>query len=173
MAFVLFQATVFVVGTWIALGLRTRIWDPSYLLSIPLLLLHFAIFFSFSVLLAVCTRSPVVCGLGSIIFWFLCWSMNFGRHAILAALSQDPETSVAASVRWAAEFGYWILPKPADLGVILFDALGAEKFFVALSSIEMVRDQGYLFTLCSVATSLACMVFFLAATAQQFKAMDY
>ena len=85
LAFVLAQAAYFVGGTWLALGLRTGVWDPTYLLSIPLLLLQFAVFFSFSLLLAVCSRSTVVCVSGSIAFWAVCWAINFGRHAVMAS----------------------------------------------------------------------------------------
>ena len=88
LAFVLAQASYFVVGTWLALALRTGIWDANYLLSVPLLLLHFAIFFSFSLLLAVCTRSTVVSVFGSIAFWGICWAINFGRHSVMAAAAR-------------------------------------------------------------------------------------
>ena len=56
LSFVLFHAVIFVGGTWLAIGPATGYWDPAYLLCIPLLLLHFSIFFGFSVLLAVWTR---------------------------------------------------------------------------------------------------------------------
>ena len=85
LAFVFVQASYFVVGTWLALGVRTGIWETHYLLSVPLLLLHFAIFFSFSLLLAVCMRSTVLCVFGSVAFWLICWGMNFGRNAVAAA----------------------------------------------------------------------------------------
>jgi len=68
-AFVFFNAVLFVGGTWAAIGVRTGFWDPTYLLAIPLLLLHFSIFFSFSVFLAVCTQNAVVCVFGSMLFW--------------------------------------------------------------------------------------------------------
>ena len=48
LTFVFCHATLFVGGTWLAIGLRTHIWDPTYLWCIPLLLLHFAVFFSVS-----------------------------------------------------------------------------------------------------------------------------
>src|SRR5207248_1034875 len=91
LVFVLFQATVFVVGTWLALGVRTGVWGPFvgstplpvYLLCVPLLLVHFAIFFSFSTLLATLSRSTVTCVFGSLLFWLLCWGMNYARHKSL------------------------------------------------------------------------------------------
>ncbi len=55
LAFVAVQDGLFVGGTWLALGLRTSIWDTNYLLCLPLLLLHFAVFFSFSAMLAAAT----------------------------------------------------------------------------------------------------------------------
>ncbi|MBY0522428.1 MAG: ABC transporter permease [Gemmataceae bacterium] len=82
--FLLVQAIFFVCGTWLALGLRTSVWEPTYLLAIPMLLLHFTVFFSFSAFLAVWTRSTVTTVFGSILFWVICWAMNYGHHASLA-----------------------------------------------------------------------------------------
>jgi len=64
---------LFVVLTWFALGLRTNVWDMTYWWCIPLLLLQFAVLYSFSVLLAVTTRSTVACVFGSLLFWLLAW----------------------------------------------------------------------------------------------------
>src|SRR5262245_37933916 len=58
LAFVGVNAVLFVGGTWLALGLRTGVWDAAYFWCVPLLLAHFAVFFSVSTLLAVATRSP-------------------------------------------------------------------------------------------------------------------
>ena len=38
LAFVALQASLFVGGTWLALGLRTGVWDPTYFLCVPILL---------------------------------------------------------------------------------------------------------------------------------------
>src|SRR5262249_52441487 len=64
LAFVGAQVVVFVAGTWAALGLRTGVWDLNYLLCIPLLLFQFAVVYSVSALLAVLTRSGVLCAIG-------------------------------------------------------------------------------------------------------------
>ena len=80
LAFVLAQAVYFVGGTWLALALRTGVWDTAYLLSVPLLLLQFSVFFAFSLLLAVCFRSTVVCVFGLDLLLGLCWAINLARH---------------------------------------------------------------------------------------------
>ena len=46
---------------WLALAVRGGAWDPTFLLVRPLLVLHFAVFFSFSVMLAVATRNTAAC----------------------------------------------------------------------------------------------------------------
>src|SRR5262249_52606940 len=74
--FVAFQVLVFFGGTWLALGLRTDVWLYSYLWAAPLLVLHFAVIFTFSAVLAVWTRSTVATMFGSLVFWLVCWAMN-------------------------------------------------------------------------------------------------
>ncbi|MGA2620543.1 MAG: ABC transporter permease subunit [Thermoguttaceae bacterium] len=166
--FVLTQAAYFVVGTWLALGLRTDVWDATYLLTIPLLLLHFAIFFSFSLLLAVWTRSAVVCVFGSIAFWGVCWAINFARMMLVAAAQVAPQGSFSAWLAWLAEAGYWLLPKPIDLGRLLFDALGAGTDFRPVLNSTDTLSLGL-----SVLTSLAFTVLVLFAAARHWTRMDY
>ena len=167
LAFVGVQATIFVGGTWLAIGSKTGIWDASYLLSVPLLLLHFSIFFGFSLLLAVCTRSTVSCVFGSIAFWAICWGMNYGRHAA-AGTALGADTELSQPLLWLVEAGYWILPKPADLGMVLYDALGARDHFSPLFT-----DPGLFSFELSIATSLAFTAYLLVAASRQFAATDY
>src|SRR5262249_33632508 len=91
LSFVAFQAVVFVGGTWLGLGIATGYWDSSYLFCIPLLLVHFAVFFSFSVFLAVTTRSTIASALGSIAFWLVCFGINIGRHFVVCSTQLAPE----------------------------------------------------------------------------------
>lgn len=173
LAFVLVQASLFVLGTWLALGWRTGIWDTPYLLSIPCLLLHFGIFFGFSALLAVCFRSTVVCVFGSIAFWGLCWTANYGRHAITAEVYRDSDSVFAGGLTSVLEAAYWILPKPADLGIILSQALDAGEHFVQPLAYIGVQSQGDFHPWLSVFASSAFAVFVLIAASRQFATTDY
>jgi hypothetical protein len=168
LAFVLAQAAYFVGGTWLALGLRTGVWDPTYLLCIPLLLLQFAVFFGFSLLLAVCSRSTVVCVTGSIAFWGICWAINFGRHAVMAASAVAGCGKFSALAVRMTDIAYWIMPKPVDLGCLSFDALGAQTHFR-----PVLEHCGGLSLGLSVLTSLAFTVYLLIAAERQFAKMDY
>ena len=168
LAFVLAQAVLFVGGTWLALALRTGVWDAAYLLSIPLLLLQFAVFFGFSLLLAVCFRSTVVCVFGSIAFWGICWAINFGRHAVMAAAAVAGCGKFSSVAVRMADVAYWIMPKPVDLGCLAFDALGAQTHFRPI-----LEHGGGLSLGLSVVTSLLFTVYVLIAAERQFAKMDY
>ena len=53
------QASIFALGTWAAIGVATGVWSPAYLLSVPLLMLQFAFFYSFSLFLAANDRGNI------------------------------------------------------------------------------------------------------------------
>lgn len=171
--FVLVHAILFVGGTYLALAIRTGVWTPTYLWCIPLLLVHFAIFYGFSVMLAAVSRSAIVCILGSLLFWCVCWGMNFGRHTVTVAAVATPESSYAPELLKLIEICYWILPKPADMGMLLFDSLGAGNDFGRLPVFDAVRQQHAFYPGWSIAASLAFSLVTLLAAAQQFEATDY
>jgi ABC-type transport system involved in multi-copper enzyme maturation permease subunit len=132
-----FQVSVFFVGTWLALSLKTGVWIYDYLAAIPLLIMNFAVIYSFGVLLAVLTRSTVACVFGCLLFWVLCWGTNYGHHLAYAlpTLSQG-HGELSPVTYFFAQVGYWLLPKPADMEWILQDALGAGKYVFAISESE-------------------------------------
>lgn len=169
--FVLLQVSVFVAGTWMALAIRTGVWDPHYLMCIPFLVLHFAIFFSFSTLLAVWSRSTVVCVFGSLVFWLLCWSVNYGRHTALEAVTEYGQ--VSGSVSWALEAGYWMLPKPADFTYLLSQSLGAESYTPVDTTYKVVEEAGELNGEMSLISSLLFAGVMLAVAGYEFVQAEY
>jgi ABC-type transport system involved in multi-copper enzyme maturation permease subunit len=170
LTFVGLQAMLFVGGTWLALGLKTGVWDVAYLLCIPMLVLHFAVFFSFSAMLAVLTRSPTACVFGSVLFWVLCWGMNFGRHAthLLPELS-----GVSGVLAWTTEIGYWVLPKPLDFQLLLSDSLRPGELFARFVSTPKLTEHAAWFPVASVLASIATAVVLLVMAAYEFLTADY
>jgi ABC-type transport system involved in multi-copper enzyme maturation permease subunit len=169
--FVALQAAVFVIGTWLALGLRTGVWAPQYLWSVLLLVVHFAVFFAFSSLLAVWTRSTIACVFGSLLFWLVCWGMNFGRHSALASLGDHAD--VAAGFSRALEWGYWLLPKPADFSFALSKLLEAEQYFPTATELQAVERMNALSLDLSLLSSAAFAVVMLAIAGYEFVKADY
>ena len=159
LGFVAVQATFLVVGTWLALLLRTGVGEPRYLLCVPILLVHFAVFFSVTVLLAVWTRSTVVSLVGVLAFWGLCWSTN---HAWQTLQGGAP---------LSVQVGYWVLPKPADLNWLLFDLLGAQQHFGKVFNYPALETPGLLEL--SLFTSLLFTVGVLALGVRRFARIEY
>jgi ABC-type transport system involved in multi-copper enzyme maturation permease subunit len=172
LSFVLFHAILFVGGTWLAIGWRTGIWDAAYVCAIPLLLLHFSVFFSVSLLLAVLTRSTVVCVFGTIVFWLIAWGMNYGRHALALQSQATPNGRFSPAMNWLVDVGYWVMPKPADFGMILYDALDAKSFFGSAFDMSSLAAHGFSLWL-SVLTSLAFTAYILFASASRFATLEY
>jgi hypothetical protein len=169
LAFVGMQAGIFIFGTWLALGLKTGVFDALYLMALPLLIIHFAIFYSFSVLLAVWSRSTVVCVFGSIVFWLVCWGMNFGRHAL--DVHQVPGLSPVGKT--IVEVGYWTLPKPGDMNLLLYDALQADNFSMKVPEFRKLQEMNRFHPELSILASLLFAVVILGIAGRELQHMDY
>jgi hypothetical protein len=174
--FIICYAVLFVFGTWTALGLKTGVWDPAYLLVIPILVAHFTVFYSFSLLLAVFTRNASACVFGSLVFWFACYFMNFARHMVLFlyATERTPGLrSVYGSLRFPVQLGYWLLPKPADMGMILSETLQTKTQFMQPEWYDGIRRLGEFHPELSVLSSLAFAAILVGMAAHEFLTTDY
>jgi ABC-type transport system involved in multi-copper enzyme maturation permease subunit len=69
--FIFLNTAVAVGGVWLALSMRSGIWTPGFLVSIPAITFFFAILYAVSTLFGVLTRSPIVSILMTIGVWFV------------------------------------------------------------------------------------------------------
>ncbi len=170
MTFVGFQVVLFVILTWLALGIRTNVWNTTYWWCIPLLLLQFAMYYSFSLLLAVITRSTVACAFGSVLYWLLAWGINYGY--VMARGAVEAQYLPAGTLGFA-QVAYWIFPKPIDAGLILFNTLGALADFDKPSAF-MLLESGHAFSPClSILSSLVLTGSLLGISMYEFSTTDY
>jgi hypothetical protein len=161
--------SLFVGGTWLALATRSGDWDSTYLLCAPLMLLHFAVFFGFSAMMAVMTRSTAASIFGTVLFWLLCWAMNFGRHAELLTLGPNGAPPMIA---WAVEAGYWTLPKPLDFQIVaMLPAPAADS--VPLLDVTRLADRGAWAPGWSLASSAVWGLLLVCVAAHDFNTADY
>jgi ABC-type transport system involved in multi-copper enzyme maturation permease subunit len=167
--FVGFQVTLFVILTWLALGIRTQVWDVTYLCCIPLLLLQFAVFYSFSVLLGVRTRSTVACVFGCVLFWLLGWGINYGK---VMAGSLAESQSIPSFTRGLANGAYWLSPKPIDAGLILFNAMDSRHHFDKPETFRLLEKQAFS-PHWSILSCLLITSVLLALSVHEFNAVDY
>jgi ABC-type transport system involved in multi-copper enzyme maturation permease subunit len=166
--FVALHATLFVGGTWLGLAVATGVWEPRYWLAVPLLVTNFAVFYAVSALAAVCTRSTVVAVFGTLLFWLLCWAINFTHFRLIA-----PADGVAPSAPVFVEAAYWLLPKPLDLSGAFFDAMGARAYSTPVPELEAAKAHGAWHPELSVLFSLAFGLGALVLAAYEFRKQDY
>lgn len=167
--FVGLQATIFVGSTWTALGLTTGIWDGTYWLAVPLLVLNFGIFYSVSAFLAVVSRSTVVCIFGTLLFWLLCWTVNYTHVRLMVT----PVEGLSGASTMLMDLIYWVLPKPLDLGGIFYDAMQATGFAAPVPELNAAQNQGLLNPVLSAITSTVFAPVVLLLAAYEFKSTDY
>lgn len=79
------QAIVFTVIVFFAIGWRVGIWNLSIFWAIPILLLVFSYLYSVQALIAIKTRSVLASLLWAAVFWFLCFSLQFGEGSAYLA----------------------------------------------------------------------------------------
>lgn len=163
------QAFLFVGCTWLALGAKTDVWDTTYWLAVPLLTLNFAVFYSVSTFLAVWTRSTVAAAFGTILFWAICWVMNFAHHRVVVTGFD----SLSPISKFLLDAGYWFFPKPLDMGGIFFDAMRAEVFAVKPEEMRILAEKGQFHPELSVAASAAFAAGTLGLAAYEFESLDY
>jgi len=167
--FVSLQAVVFVFGTWLGLGVATNVWDLTYWLAVPLLVINFAIFYAVSAFIAVATRSTIAAAFGTLLFWILCWTVNYTHHALLAT----PVEGLGQGAGFLMEVGYWFLPKPLDLGGLFFDAIGAQGYFGEMPEMAKIKAGGHFYPQASVVASCVFAVTTVGLASYEFEQTDY
>ena len=170
LTFLGFQIVLFIVLTWFALGVRTQVWDMTYWWCIPLLVLQFAIFYSFSVLTRRGTRSTVACVFGSLLYWLLAWGINYG--SVMARGLEEPQFLSSSTIA-LSRAAYWISPKPIDAGLILFNALNAHQHFEKPAVFKLLESGQAFSPTLSILSSLVITGVLLALSAYEFQETDY
>jgi ABC-type transport system involved in multi-copper enzyme maturation permease subunit len=163
----MFLNTLFVVvGIWLALGLRSGLWAPGFLLAILTFTFEFAIFYAVSVLFGVLTRSAVVSILMSCFLWLVLFAVGNGYQVVEAVRDLDvlPKWLVTT-----ADVAHFVLPRYKDIDAlnsqaIAHDLLGSDspmrksmdKLF---ASINWGESVGFSLAFIAVMLSLACWWF--------------
>jgi ABC-type transport system involved in multi-copper enzyme maturation permease subunit len=175
--FIALHVTIFFVGTWFALGLRTGYLPAGYLLAILPMIFHFATIFSFSVMLAVLFRSSTACIVGSVLFWLGCYAINYGRHFAVVYGDIHPNgPPLSAFTVFLSEAGYWILPKPADFTILIEKGLQLQSSHATLETQEPFRtvlSKNLFHPLAIILTSCLFPIFALWSAASQLAKTDY
>ena len=74
--FISLCATFLFVGLWLWAGVQLRIWEPAILISIPVYVFVFAMYYAVSVLAGLWFRSPILSITCALLFWAACWGVG-------------------------------------------------------------------------------------------------
>jgi hypothetical protein len=170
LAFVTLLTGGFIVGTWLALGTKTGVWAPGYLLAWPLLVVQFAGLYTASVVTATCTRNATASLFTALACWVICLGVNHSRDSLQVAEGAPAHPRVT---RLATEAAYWVLPKPLDFSKLLDQAVGASKHFAESAEPEEDVTGGRIGFAFSIGSSLLFAAVMLAIAARQLSTTDY
>jgi len=81
-AFTLVNAAFLIGGMWLVIGLRLGVWSDGLLLSIPVYLFLFVLYYSISAATGVVYRGPIISVVMVVVFWFLCFIVGASKGGI-------------------------------------------------------------------------------------------
>lgn len=175
--FVALHAVIFFLGTFFAIGIKTGIFMPEYLLGIPPMIFQFAIVYSFTILVAVLFRSTMACVIAGILFWLICFAINYARHYVVVYSELNPGgPALSEATVFLAEVGYWILPKPVDITILLERSMHLSDVKATLESQQpyaTMLEKEQFHPIASILTSCLFPIFALWAAAAQLAKTDY
>jgi ABC-type transport system involved in multi-copper enzyme maturation permease subunit len=76
LTFIFLLSSFTIGGVWVVMALRSGLWDPRFLLVIPVLTFTFAILYAVSTVVAVYTRSAIAAILVTLVFMFLMYAIG-------------------------------------------------------------------------------------------------
>ena len=121
MVFVFVQALIFVMLTFVVIGLRWGAWLPGYLWAIPLVVLLFSYMYCVSVWVAVHFRSTVA----AVVISLGAWMMFFGVQTTADLFEMYPTWQRNQTAYTAFRAARWIVPKTQDITYLAAEWSGA------------------------------------------------
>lgn len=141
--FILLNTGIVVVGVWLALGLRSGIWAPSFLLMIFVLTFFFAILYAASTFFGVLTRSPIASILLTCALWFGLFIVGLTYQVFESRRVEEERRNVPAAERWSDNwFGsmvraiHFVTPRTKDL-----DQLSSQLLIRDLLTANQIKAQ--------------------------------
>jgi ABC-type transport system involved in multi-copper enzyme maturation permease subunit len=165
--FVFIMSTALFGVCWMAISVRTGVWNPWFLACILTITANFAVIHCVSVLFGVITRQGAIAGMIGLSFWGISGQVVQTRE--MMQMSADRGLSkVDPLVQKTLNTCYWILPKTTDFGHLntLFlsrSALSEDAYqrlyATTLPKIDWAWSMGSTAVFCAVVLSFAILIF--------------
>jgi ABC-type transport system involved in multi-copper enzyme maturation permease subunit len=108
-----------VIGAWLVIGVRSGVWNPKFLLAIPLLVFSFGVLYAVSVLTSILTRSAVVSILVTCVFAGFLYILG-QLYTAYDTLNNTPglKEEIPGWVHTTAQIVHGVLPRTKDIDKI-------------------------------------------------------
>ena len=80
--FAAIQAAVFVIASFLVIGIRGRAWEPELFVAVPAVVVFFSYLYCFCALVGVLTRSTVASLLLTLVFWLGVFALQEGEQFV-------------------------------------------------------------------------------------------
>ncbi|MCS7160712.1 MAG: hypothetical protein RMJ19_09595 [Gemmatales bacterium] len=158
-------AGLFTVATAFALAWSLECWPGIAFLSWGIYCCHLATFLGISILLGITGKHSALVLAGTTLFWLICQLVNL---TFWQAGFQNVESFKLSGLTLA----YWLLPKPADLTVLLDLASGAYQHFSLWPELEWAWETGRLVAWASLISSIGVGLAAVTLAGHEFRSME-
>jgi ABC-type transport system involved in multi-copper enzyme maturation permease subunit len=155
---------------WLVLGLRSGVWKPGLLLSVPVITFFFAVLYAASTLIGVVSRSAVAAILMTCIIWFGLWILSMVYGYMDMTRNQPGENDWAYPI---VDTLHAVLPRTADLDLLLRKVLVNQLVDEQQGRMLGVGPTPAMTWSESLAVSLGFIAVLLALASWRFHRKDY
>jgi ABC-type transport system involved in multi-copper enzyme maturation permease subunit len=177
--FILLNTTLAIGLVWLILSLRSGIWTPAFLLSIPMITFFFAILYSVSTLAGVLSQSPIV----SIVITVLAWAIFFGvgtAYVLPEVFRQQediqkvPDEERISNGRWVdvVKALHFVFPRVKDLDFLTSRYLFRDLLTANQTSMREPVDANFSWTE-SLGVDLGFIAVMIGLACWRFATKDY
>lgn len=136
--FMLLITTVTVGGVWLVMAVRSGNWNPTFLLSIPVITFTFAVLYAVSTLIAVLTRSAIAAILITAFFMVLMWAVGFTKSVCDGLRSMtDKEEDKKGAFYTGIDIANAVLPRYND--ILKLNSLTLTEAYFPQSGVKVAR----------------------------------
>lgn len=163
----MFISMVFLLGSiWLILSLKSGYWNFSFLLTIPVITLTFAIMYSIVVLIGLITQSSIISILVNFFLMFVLCPILSIREGMIFTFVQN------SAVQYVFNFFYWIFPKSGEIKDIVTSIMLDKKINFWMTTMN-VETGDFTTSWMSLISSLLFFIVLFSYSAYYFSKKDY
>jgi ABC-2 type transport system permease protein len=163
----MFLSMVFLLGSiWLILSLKSGYWDFTFLLTIPMITLTFAIMYSIVVIVGLTTQSSIISILVNFFLMFVLCPILSIREGMIFTFVQN------TAVKYVFNFFYWILPKSGEIKDIVSSVMLDKKINFWMTTMN-VETGDFTTSWMSLISSLLFFIVLFSYSAYYFSKKDY